>query len=101
MTDVKYPDMLLEFPSFDQSTLPEIPEDWIDASWGNDACPKFEMPWDPETIVFIDFADPNDRELPNSTRFCACSYEFADPFIDTDDWSEIMAWEAKARGVVA
>jgi hypothetical protein len=31
-----------EFPDFPLESLPEIPADWDDQSWHNDACPSFE-----------------------------------------------------------
>ena len=51
-----------------------IPANWMDVSWGNDACPSFEVKrnrarW---VCVWIDAEEPSKRELgPGVARFTA------------------------------
>lgn len=55
-----------QFPEYDRSTLPGIPDAWQDISWRNDACPSFRIC---DYIVWIDFPLAGDRERPESDRF--------------------------------
>jgi hypothetical protein len=50
------------FPHLDLSDL-AIPWEWVDASWGNDAAPKFRVPGT-GLRVWVDGRDPDTRELP-------------------------------------
>jgi len=87
----RFPMMAGEFPTFDQSTLPEvIPGEWEDASWHNNACPSFlaGMTKDGETVeVFIDFPNKADREFPGCKRFTVLTE--GDVHLETDEWSEV------------
>lgn len=73
----------------------EIPKDWIDTSWHNDACPSWEVsPGGPQ--VYVDYADPKMREFPGIQRFSVHVYkdgESAIPLV-TDDWAEVLAYLA-------
>lgn len=86
-----------EFPGFDPATLPAIPADWTDVSWKNDACPSFLAAAGPtwEILVFVDWADPAERELGGASRYSvqrhandgddgACSFS-------SDSWPAIVA----------
>lgn len=70
-----FPLMKSQFPTFDQSTLPAIlPEGFIDSSYRNDLCPSI-MDEARQLQVFIDFADPVDRELSSIPRYTLVSSE--------------------------
>jgi len=87
-----FPNMAKEFPTFDQSTLPAIPAGFVDTSWVNDQCPNFLGMGD--TLgLFIDFADPADRDFPESSRFTLHDWDGGSVGIiaHSDDWSEILA----------
>lgn len=92
---MKYAIMNDAFGDFDQDTLPEIPESWLDASWRNDMSPSFIV-GDPEgkhCRVWIDYADEKMREFPDGCRFCAVgpnTYELA-----TDNWQDILDYVAE------
>lgn len=48
----------------------EIPEKWVDVSYGNDACPSYQTAGEGEGFhIFIDHADPKEREDESWTRF--------------------------------
>jgi len=76
-----------EFTEFDVSTLPAIPATWRDISWHNDACPSWRTPngWH----VFVDFANPAEREVENASRFSAIHDDLGTNF-DTDSWGELL-----------
>jgi hypothetical protein len=81
-----------EFPDYHPETLPIIPAHWQDASWHNDACPKWTMPWDQEVEIFVDYEDPDYRESgPDMDRFTIL--RDGEVKLATDNWSEILAWE--------
>jgi hypothetical protein len=63
--------MAKAFPEFDQSTLPSIPSHWVDESYSNDSCPCFFTGRVDgfKVRVFIDYANPVDREFADSQRF--------------------------------
>lgn len=94
---MKYDILAREFPKFDQSTLPSIPDTWLENSWRNDTCPSF-ISGDPEGKhyhIFIDYQDTKDRELGDCCpRFSVC-VEDGDgsvaTYFESDDWSEILA----------
>lgn len=84
-----YPLMAEEFPDFDQATLPAIPADWTDTSWHNDAAPSFETP---EGLnVYIDFADPAERESSDDDRFGLSDSEDRSAPFASSDWDAILA----------
>jgi len=80
-----------EFPDFDPSWLPAIPEEWVDISWHNDACPSFKTTCD--RIVFIDYPNKKDREIPTTTRFTVTAATEDDEsmvLFMSDDWAKVI-----------
>ncbi|MGE8636148.1 MAG: hypothetical protein ACN6P8_21585 [Achromobacter piechaudii] len=83
-----------EFPSFDISTLPPLPEGYIDSSSYIDAAPSFENV-ERGLKVYIDFANYSDRESGRSQRFCVSRYDedegdYEDVALSTNDWAEVV-----------
>ncbi|MCA1404675.1 hypothetical protein I6F26_10260 [Ensifer sp. IC3342] len=82
-----------EFPDFDPATLPAIPAGFVDSSWHNDVCPSF-LDEQRRLQVFIDYADPGEREFPESRRFRLHRLnehlEYVDTIAGSDDWSEML-----------
>lgn len=71
-----------EFPDFDLDVA--IPAAWNDSSWHNDACPSWYAGFTKDghvVKVWVDYADPNDREFPEIDRFGVV--------IQTEDGDEI------------
>ena len=83
--------LVREFPDYDVTTLPVIPEGFVDSSWHNDACPSFTKG---NLQLFVDYADPAMRETEyggkDSPRFVLIQ-EDAEPLVVTDNWSEVLA----------
>lgn len=88
----RFSNLAREFPDFDLSTLPAIPDDWQDTSWHNDTCPSFEVL--PQWHVYIDYADTALREFPDSpTRFSLQAVRADGEFftlLDTNDWQAVL-----------
>ena len=89
------------FPDFDPSTMVVIPADWKDMSFRNDNMPFFLI--SPALGVFIDYADPAQREFPNK-RFMVVQMEDGEhpddadePLLETDDWAEVLDFVASAE----
>ena len=87
-----------EFPNFDPATLPAECAAWEDVSWRQDTCPSF-LTGDGH-IVFVDYADPADREIPECERFSVqacdadgCAFD-SEPFA-SDDWAAVLAHLAR------
>ena len=83
-----------EHPEFDVATLPPIPDDWQDTTWRNDTCPSFKA--SNGVIVFVDYADRDQREIPECERFSARAPDTAQGNGDElaaseDDWNAILA----------
>jgi hypothetical protein len=89
-----------EHPEFDLATLPAIPENWEDTSWHNDTCPSWQAP--NGLRIFVDYADPEQREIPECERFSV--HHDTDGGVDIiafgDDWSEILLAVASFEGRV-
>lgn len=84
---IEFRNLMDAFPDFSLGTLPAIPEGWEDTSWKNDACPSFGVA---NLRIFIDYADPKQRELgPDTNRFLICG-EDGDLILATDDWNEVL-----------
>ena len=71
---IPLPLLLDAFPDYDVDGLPQIPPDWVDASWVNDSCPCFLVPGpsgkaDYGVAVYVDYARPIDRESETESRF--------------------------------
>jgi len=90
-----------EFPDYPVAQMPIIPAGWRDTSWRNDQCPSFTAHG---VQVFIDFADPNEREFPESPRFIVSAdpevHDHNEPLMETDDWQAVLDYVA-AEKVVA
>lgn len=86
------PTFRTEFTDFPANTLPVIPAGFVDCSWHNDTCPSF-VNEEAGLMVFVDYLDPDKREFPESLRFSLHTYDggIGEPFICSDDWSEIVA----------
>lgn len=88
-----------EFPDFDPATMPAIPSTWSDDSWSKESCPAFTCG---ELRIFIDYADPQDREIADTLRFSvhlwAGDYPMA---FQGDDWSDVLAFVATRHGIPA
>jgi hypothetical protein len=91
-------DYRIEFPDFDPATLPAIPAGFKDVSWHNDVCPAF---FNSALLlsIFIDYADMEQREWPDTPRFYIfkCNEdgsrldEDSGDFV-SDDWDAIIAY---------
>jgi len=81
-----------EFPDFDPTTLPAIPDGWTDQSWHNDACPSFNT--GRGMVVFIDFARVTRRQIDMGGRFVVApdpeTDDRSDALLVTDDWSAVL-----------
>ncbi len=80
-----------EFPGFDPATLPAIPAGYADISWGAEACPAFLNEAE-RLCLFVDFADPADREFPDCPRFSVQLWDDGATGwtpLATDDWDEM------------
>lgn len=90
-----------EFPDFGELDV-KLPEDFVDSSWHNDMCPRFEIQRDSDEetghaslTLFIDYADPAQRELGEVARFSATTgdpHMSSTKFFTTDDWNRMLAW---------
>lgn len=82
-----------EFPDFDPTTMPSIPEGFADVSWHNDACPSFHNKAI-GLVLFVDYVDARNREFPETPRFllCACDAEGApeDTLLASEYWAEVV-----------
>ena len=91
-----------EFPDFASDTMPPIPQGFVDQSWSQDTCPTF-VDETRKLTLWVDFADTEAREHPDSTRFTLCRYGFKQgqfyvtDVYATDDWQEIIQAIASAE----
>ena len=79
-----------EFPDFGPLGV-SIPEGFTDTSWHNDACPSFTS----EAFkIWVDYANPDNREIPQSTRFTLCRVDAEGEYVSTvlasDNWADIV-----------
>jgi hypothetical protein len=86
--------MAKEFPEYDQATLPDIPDSWVDTSWHNDTCPSF-FNEDAKLTIHIDFAKPIEREFPGSEgRFIVmvstAENDGPNDLLQTNDWQAVL-----------
>lgn len=86
-----------EFPDYDGATLPAIPDGWTDISWRNDDCPS----WDAGNgvSVYIDYADPAQREWPENERFTVIRDAWRE--YRTEDWAEALRIAAECVKALA
>ena len=85
---------LREFPDYDITTLPPLPEGYFDASSYIDAAPSFENE-ERGLKVYVDYANYADRESGRSQRFCVSRYDeeegdYEDVALSTNDWAEVI-----------
>ena len=94
------PGYMEEFPDFGEMDV-AIPPGFADRSYRNETCPCF-IDDDAGLFLFIDYADPQAREFPETPRFHLVEgtrhpvygLQRDDANVEvalTDDWSEILA----------
>jgi hypothetical protein len=97
-----------EFPDYDLSTLPEIPDGFQSTAWHNESCPTWHErdstsePKVGDLMLAIDYADESRREMPGGQRFNLHMYDGAcepHPLISSDDWAVIEDAVSFARYV--
>lgn len=90
-----------EFPDFPETDMPAIPDGFTDCSWHNCACPCFASDA-AELEIWVDFADPANREFPDWKRFRVSrqrgGIETSGPAFETDDWGDVVAFVALTSG---
>lgn len=85
-----------EFPDFGTFDLP-LPDGFADTSWHNDVCPSFERDLGDDTYlrIFVDYANPADRENPGAKRF-TCQRVMPDGDtvrgLHSDAWQAVLTW---------
>jgi hypothetical protein len=88
-----------EFPHFTLDV--EIPAGFDDQSWHNNACPSFEkkLPDGQYLIIWVDYADPKDRDYSQFPRFSIdlhdTDYCHVDTLIASDNWQDILDFIAQ------
>jgi hypothetical protein len=87
-----------QFPDYPESDMPQdIPQGLTDSSWRNDTCPSFTVWENDESPAFnwcrlwVDYADPDQRELKPIARFQLTLWDDnskIDPvtLLESDDW---------------
>ena len=82
----------VEFPDFELGV--EIPEGWYEASWHNDICPSWE--WGDLYKLFIDYKNPQDREMSELKRFCIAKIhdidELNEAVLHTDNFEDVVTF---------
>jgi hypothetical protein len=89
-----------EFPDFAAEFMPPAVAGWEDTSWHNDVCPSFiASRARPENerdslSVWIDYADPAQREFPQGGRFTAHRMDEVGNLVEclgsTNHWTRIL-----------
>lgn len=90
-----------EFPEYPVDSLPEIPADWEDVSWHNDACPSFSVPTreGDDLRIFIDYPDPKlsdfgDGRVRFGANFYPNDWQSNTDVVNIyegDDWEALLA----------
>jgi hypothetical protein len=90
-----------EFSDYRPEDMPAIPDGWRDTSWHNDTCPSFDT--GAGLVVFVDYAKPEEREIPESTRFSVHLVDLGhfQPVADFDAWPDVLAYVESAAGLPA
>lgn len=89
-----------EFPHFILDVT--IPDGFADQSWHNNACPSFEkqLPDGQYLIIWVDYADPKDRDYSQFPRFSIdlhdTDYCHVDTLIASDNWQDILDFIAES-----
>lgn len=93
----------IAFPDQAADHMPTIPAGFVDHSWHNDMCPRFES----EALnlsLWVDHSDPQRREFPEMKRFnvyegtSMAEHMNEEPTLSTDDWSDVVAFIAEREG---
>jgi len=90
-----------EFPDieFELDTMPAIPSAWLDTSWHNDSCPSFQCG---ALRIFVDYANAEDREVPEAPRYSVHLWEGDYPaLLATDDWQAVLDFVVAHEGAAA
>lgn len=89
-------DFRKEFPDFPAADYPALPVSFTDMSWHNDVCPSMSSDR-LGMIIYVDYADPKQREIPPGTRFVVLGLDpegqvinVESPLLCTDDWSAVL-----------
>ncbi|QDP53472.1 MAG: hypothetical protein GOVbin4933_18 [Prokaryotic dsDNA virus sp.] len=82
-----------QFPDYPTDTLPCL-DGFEDCSWHNDTCPSW---YRDNHIVWVDWPDNDDREVPGGGRFVVVPLDKDGGLIDevtleTDDWNYLLAF---------
>jgi len=88
-----------DFPDFPEGDFPALPEGFVDTSFCKDACPSM-CSYGFGLMVYVDYRDPNKRELPPGSRFVVLGMKgsFVDierPLLETDNWDAVLALVAQ------
>jgi hypothetical protein len=75
------------FPEYDTATLPAIPATWTDVSYRNDVCPSWIVN---EFHIFVERADPEEREYPEAERFTVLEKETGGVLLQSDNWNDVL-----------
>ena len=59
----------MEFKDYPVDDYPPIPDGWTDISWHNDPCPCFKIEASSNALVYLDYRDNDEREIPDMSRF--------------------------------
>ncbi|TYL70957.1 hypothetical protein [Bradyrhizobium cytisi] len=92
-----------EFPDFPAADMPTMPRGFEDSSWHNDSCPSFTS----EELglrIWIDYADPAQREHDGGSRFMLEPSESEDTITETlltDDFAMIQIAVESERQQIA
>jgi len=92
-----YGQLAYEFPEYDVSTLPAIP-DWLHpVHWHNDTCPSWSTSTEGNGVeVYIECQNPDDREIPEWPRYNVLPPHDTDTnrpsLIFSEDWQPILAY---------
>jgi hypothetical protein len=87
------------FPDFTLDVT--IPDGYVDHSWHNDACPRFEkqLPDGNYLVLWVNYADPKDRDYPNFPRFMLDLHNFEFSYLETliasNNWQDILDFIAQ------
>jgi hypothetical protein len=82
-----------EFPDFDPATMPAIPKGFEDTSWHNDSAPSF-LSKRLMLRIFVDYADPEQREIPETKRFSLSvhseEHSEGETLVESDDFADLL-----------
>ncbi len=86
------------FPNFKLDV--EIPSGFFDHSWKNDVCPKWYNEYR-GLMLFIEYKDPECREIPSEPRFLLCEVkedqEFDKTLLLTDNYQLILNYLKRGK----